>query len=342
MIEKEQATHLRQLFAADPGKKEFPREALEYIYEKGLFRLFIPKALNGKQSSISEAMRIIEECAYVDGDFGWAVQIGAGGGFFAGFFPEETAQKYFPKKDFVIAGSGFPGGNAKEEGGSFRVSGQWKYASGCGYATLFTASTFLNGTDQIRACAFLPAQVQILNDWDAYGMQQTLSHSIRLDGVEVPREMTFDTTQVINDYGYKLYNFPFMAFARSCILSSLAGCFRHLLEELERYISEASPTPEKSKALKELYAEIAQQDREMRQQVLAAAEKAWNSTRLSSPAPEAEVEAFDAAMRQQIDFINREAYRIFSAVGMAATEHSSQLNKVWRDLTTAAQHVILK
>src|SRR5690625_1772660 len=93
-------------------RKEAPRmeregrltdEVLEYIYDKGLFKLFIPAELGGNMQPLPEALKIFEEAARADGSFGWLVQIGSGAGFFAVTMDPDEVRKHFTARDFYIA-----------------------------------------------------------------------------------------------------------------------------------------------------------------------------------------------------------------------------------------------
>jgi len=61
--------------------------ALKFIYQHKLFKLFVPEAFGGSMAGLPEAVRIFEQASFIDGSFGWAVTIGAGGGFFSAYLP---------------------------------------------------------------------------------------------------------------------------------------------------------------------------------------------------------------------------------------------------------------
>lgn len=117
-----------------------PPDILEGMYEERLFKLFVPDELGGRMTPLPAAARIFEQAAYADGSFGWLVTIGSGGGFFAATLPEKTAGALFADRRAVIAGSGHPTGVAVPVPGGYRVSGSWKYCSGAGFASFFTAN----------------------------------------------------------------------------------------------------------------------------------------------------------------------------------------------------------
>src|SRR5438046_2687674 len=55
------------------------------LIEHGLFRIWIPRAYGGFELELAQALQLYESAAAIDGSFGWAVMIGAGGGLFAAY-----------------------------------------------------------------------------------------------------------------------------------------------------------------------------------------------------------------------------------------------------------------
>ncbi|MEX1122179.1 MAG: hypothetical protein WED82_08610 [Balneolales bacterium] len=57
------------------GKDDLPDSILEFIEEKKLFKLFIPAQFGGLELPLPDALEVLEHCAWIDGDFGWQVNI---------------------------------------------------------------------------------------------------------------------------------------------------------------------------------------------------------------------------------------------------------------------------
>ena len=331
---------IRQTFSENTYTDSFPKAILDLIYDHKLFKIFVPTQLGGLECSLPEGLKILELSAYIDGDFGWAVQIGAGGGYFTGFLQPEVASRYVAEPEFVIAGSGVPGGEAKLSGDEFKVSGKWKYCSGSHYATLFTANCVLDGSDDIKAFAFDPSQVSIENDWEAYGMQSTLSHSIIVNDSSVNKHMIFSSDKLINDYGYSIYHFPFMEFARTCIVSVMIGCFNHLLNEANNFFHSGKFTLERHEALEKLLTSIEIENGQHAEKFESSVKQAWDKVDSDSLADQ--LSELNQVIDQYMSFINTQSFTLFNLVGMEATASNSSFNKIWRDLTTAAQHILMK
>src|SRR5688572_27426036 len=68
---------------------------LQLIYNRNLFNIMVPAVCGGLELSLPEVMRLLEAAAWVDGSFGWALNLGAGANMFAAYLPIETAKKIF-------------------------------------------------------------------------------------------------------------------------------------------------------------------------------------------------------------------------------------------------------
>lgn len=208
-----------------------PDGIVELLFAEGLFKLFVPRAFGGKESTLSEAIQCYTELATADGSVAWLVQIGAGGGFFVPSFAPAIAEQIYAPSDGVIAGSGYPTGKAQKVPGGYRVSGQWKYASGAQYARVFTANAVLEGSNVIRAFAFLRNQVSLIEDWHSFGMRSTSSWTFRVADVFVPEEMSFVVGEKVWEPGLAVYNVPFLLFAIASFGAVAIGLARAFFDE---------------------------------------------------------------------------------------------------------------
>ncbi|MBL3657560.1 acyl-CoA dehydrogenase family protein [Fulvivirga sediminis] len=331
---------IRNTFLQQHYQDHFPAEILDLIYEHKLFKIFVPEQLGGLECSFPEGLKIMEMSAYIDGDFGWAVQIGSGGGYFTGYLSKEVVDKYISQPEFVIAGSGMANGNAVTSERSYEVTGQWKYCSGSHYATLFTANCTIDSSSAISAFAFDPDQVSIINDWKAYGMENTLSHSIQVKNAQVPKHMSFNFDRVINDYNYLIYHFPFNEFARGCITAVLIGMFKHLLNEANVYYQYENLPSQKESSLQQILKTAEQESEKLTEHFYEEAQNCWSH--LQNGLSEDLLQKFNNAIDNYISFANESSHNLFHHLGMYATFRDNAFNKIWRDLTTAAQHFLTK
>lgn len=352
---------------------------LELTYEAKLFKLFVPRELGGLGAGLPEALRVFERAAWTDGAYGWLVTIGAGGGFFCATLPEREAAELFSPREAVLAGSGMPTGEAKPVDGGYVVNGSWKFCSGSTFASFFTANCWIdrasgagredahgaasestggregaNGEGggiragagrEMRSFAFLPAQVEIVRDWNPLGMRATASHSIVVRDAFVPESMTFDISAEPR-LAHPIYRVPFLAFAQASFAAVAIGVARHYLEEARAFAERKAPewsagSPRRLEALQGAI-EAAES------RLVAAAERfyaetasAWAAFEADVSAPEERWAAAGLASVEAAEAARGGAQAVFPLLGMTALMSEHPLSRTWRDLHTVTQHSVL-
>ncbi|SES14317.1 hypothetical protein SAMN04487944_12011 [Gracilibacillus ureilyticus] len=136
----QESQQIKENLAEIETTKALPDSVLDIIYKKKLFKLFVSESLGGRAMDLPTALKIFQEASSIDGNFGWAITIGSGGGMFSPCFREDIAKDSFSPDNAVIAGSGHPGGKAVRTEQGYLVTGEWKFCSGSPYATIFTAN----------------------------------------------------------------------------------------------------------------------------------------------------------------------------------------------------------
>ena len=170
----------------------------------GLFRMLVPKSHGGLQIEFPPSIDILAAVAAADGATGWTVMIGCETAQLFSLLPRASFDRVYAGGPDTICGGAFaPHGKAVVEGGGYRVSGRWSFASGCQHADwLFGQCVVLEngsplpgpmpGAPKLR-CMVLPAsQWQIFDTWHTAGMRGTGSHDIGVDGAHVTEDWTFD------------------------------------------------------------------------------------------------------------------------------------------------------
>ncbi|SOC43712.1 acyl-CoA dehydrogenase family protein [Salinicoccus kekensis] len=339
-------------------RKEAPRmeregrltgEVLEYIYDQGLFKLFIPAELGGNMQPLPEALKIFEEAARADGSFGWLVQIGSGAGFFAVTMDPDEMRTHFAARDFYIAGSDRPSGTAGKTNDGYVVSGTWPFSSGAEHASLFTATCRIKSGGEedgkAYAFAFTPDQVTIERDWDAFGMRATGSHTIHVEEAFVPASRRFDVTRPHFHFDDPVYHYPFKAFAAANIASTAIGVARHFFEAAREHIESKKDDWNKADSRRHDHAvEILEKNEaaflEARKDFYHSVEKSWES-HVSRTVNE--MDMTDISMQSKITAgaAIEGVQNLYRHLGMDIVMRSHPLNRIYRDLLTASQHALL-
>jgi alkylation response protein AidB-like acyl-CoA dehydrogenase len=175
--------------------RRLPEHIIAGLAEAGLFRLWLPKALDGPQLSPLEFMTVVEAAAALDGSIGWLVGNGGGMSRAAAFVTERTARSWFADpRAFIAAATGATGEATPVEDG-YRVSGRWPFGSGAHHATLFMGLAELKteGDEKQQISCYMPREAIVLDDtWHVSGLRGTGSCHFEARDLFVPFDHTHD------------------------------------------------------------------------------------------------------------------------------------------------------
>ncbi|MCZ6658343.1 MAG: hypothetical protein O7C67_13700 [Gammaproteobacteria bacterium] len=185
--------------------RRLPSETADSLIDEGFYRFALPLELGGENASVTETIEILEAIAAIDGSVGWNVMIGSEiNAIAAGGMPPEIAKEvYLDNPRVIMCGGGGPGtipaGAVKQSDGSFRVSGQATFMSGCHNAEwcFMMAPTIEDGAPRLDAAGqpiiklwFLNrSEWQIEDTWDVAGLRGSGSHDVVADGALVPARL---------------------------------------------------------------------------------------------------------------------------------------------------------
>ena len=304
--------------------------------DSGLFKLFLPAALNGKNLSLSQTLNVFRETAYCSGSFGWLIQIGNGGNYFVTNCSDSTNQFFFSSADALLTGSAMTGGFAVPKEDGYLISGQWKFASGSEFATVFTATVQLENSSTVFTALVPRSKVEIIYDWQTLGMRQTYSNSFRVKDVFVPKEHIFQTSVRTNYLDHAIFNMPFFVYAQVFFSATLVGIIERLLEEglALAKVKEgvwASYLPERLERVCELK-EIALEWFKTYDLTLSdLLQRIEDKETLNE-------EEWSLKLKENAQLIKSWAHDWFSCFGMDVLQESHVINVFYRDLLTLTQH----
>ncbi|MGE7691020.1 acyl-CoA dehydrogenase [Lysinibacillus sp. NPDC097214] len=325
-----------------------PEDIVELIYEHQLFKLFTAKELGGKDLELLEGVKVFQQMSALDGNFGWLVTIGTGGNAFIPTLNNEICEKIFSPRNAVIAGSGYPTGIAVKIDGGYRVTGQWKYCSGADYATTFTMNCFVEyegiRTDKIISCSVNCDQVEVLHDWRAMGLKATASHTIRVQDVWVPEKEIFQLGIIKNKYGSAVHSFPFGAFAEASFVSVCLGITENFLEEASVLVKQRKHDPSRTERMGAIQFLLMQQQKNFKQleeKFYSKLNEYWQKHKEGHELTEEELQLFSQMGKDIAASCVDIANSLIRKLGMDAITETSSINRIWRNLYTAAQHSFL-
>ncbi|MDX1544981.1 MAG: hypothetical protein R3214_13645, partial [Christiangramia sp.] len=216
-------------------KGKLGKNALDKHYSERLFKMFIETSLNGLELDLKTGANWIENASSLDGNWGWLLAIGVGGGYFTHYLDEDVRESFFKPESALVAGSGKPVGEAQKEKDFWAVTGSWDYCSGSEQASLFTAVTMKEG--KVTAIVLPKDQVKIERNWNAIGLGLTCSHRIIANNVLIPEDHFFDLSQPPAASHYPLGSYPFDLFARVCFVPVILGISKSLWSGVQQVAS---------------------------------------------------------------------------------------------------------
>ncbi|SHE33904.1 Acyl-CoA dehydrogenase [Seinonella peptonophila] len=328
---------------------ELSPDILKLIYQKRLFKLFVPTTLDGVMSPFIEAIHIFEEAAQIDGSLGWMIAIGSGGGFFVPFMEPEVSRQVYQKETALIAGSGAPSGTAYPQDGGYLVTGEWKYCSGATYATTFTANckVMQGKKEEVLAVILQPEQVRVKRDWNAIGLKATGSHSILVDQVFVPAALTFQLTQPKAFLDEFIYQYPFQTFAEVSFAAVVLGIGQRFLDKVKQFLNQKQEVwnimnqQKYSVILTKINEHVSRFD-QCRAEFYSIVSGSWDQFVQEGHLTRSEQHQVTTCCKKLTKWMLSIGMELLPLFGLSAVMEDTLLNQAWRDLLTASQHTLLQ
>ena len=172
--------------------RALPGALLDRLFDAGLFRLLLPRALGGAELHPCDLFAAMENVAAADASVAWCLAQASGCSMAAAYLEPSAAASVFGNSRAVLAWG--PGrGEAEPVAGGYRVRGVWNFASGGRHATWFGGRCTVAGADPARAVTLLfPREDVVLTDtWDVIGLRGTGSDRYAVTDLFVPEAFGF-------------------------------------------------------------------------------------------------------------------------------------------------------
>ena len=352
------AAQVRSLSQQIETQRRLPQSLVDAMAAAGLFRLLIPRSLDGLEVDVATFIRTIEATAALDGSVGWSAMIGATGGLTSGYLPPETAQEiYGGDPHIVTAGALAPHGRARPVEGGYRVTGRWPFNSGCEYCAWLMGNCIIHAADgaprlrsdgqpDIRLMLFPAAEADIIDTWSVSGLRGSGSHDIAVRNLFVPAPRTVAYGLEPPTQPGPLYAFPTFGLLAIGVASVAVGIARGSLDCLLAVARTKIPTGGR-RPLRErpfVHMQLAQAQARFqaaRSGLLAAAQEIWNM------ACRGEAVSLEqrAAVRLAANHATSESAAVVDAMytlaGTSAIWDTSPLQRAFRDIHVLTQHAVI-
>jgi len=322
---------------------------LRLIYDRKWFKLMVPVYAGGLELSLPQIMEILEAAAWADGSFGWVLNLGAGANMFAAYLPPDIAKKLFINAEICIAGSGALSGKAEKVDGGYLVNGSWRYATGAPHAQFFSISCILtakgDSTNKTRSFIVPMHQVTITDLWNSHGLKATASHDFKIEDVLIPDDFSFSLTEPSIFADSALYKIPFLPLAEALLAVTMSGMSCHFIDLLKLLLKEKiQADPNRKKDYPAMSTAIHAGEailNKVREDLYKTVSEAWLRYEGEETVAEEELDRIISNAKRCAFVARTEVDKLYPWAGMDAIIPETELNRVWRDIHTASQHILL-
>lgn len=203
------------------------QETIDDLYEVGVLQAFQPKRWGGLEAHPSEIFEAVSVLAEGDASVAWVGGVLGVHSFHLSQFDEQAQEDVWKSNPKALIGSPYaPSGKAERVPGGYRLSGRWRFSSGCHHCDwTFLGANLpdVEGEDDAFvvskswAAMLLPrSDYEIVENWNVHGMRATGSHDIVVKDAFVPdhRVLLFSSLEDGKAPGLKvnkgdLYKVPF-------------------------------------------------------------------------------------------------------------------------------------
>jgi indole-3-acetate monooxygenase len=338
------------------AKRELSPSLLEALHTAGLFRLWLPRRLNGAELDPVSGLRVIAAVSALDGSVGWSVMVAAAWGFFAGRLPAGAATRIFGDRRAVVAGHLAPFGKAEAIRGGYRASGRWPFGSGGKHATWFLAHCAVrkngrgrrapSGRPETRLLFVPAARCRIHDTWHVTGLRGTGSHDYSVKGVTVPAAHSVDVLADRPARRERLYAFPLIPFVEAAVGAVPIGIARAALDAFaalagtrrayrSRRPLRADPATQREIGRAELHVLSAEA------LLFAAVDDMWGTVTARRPPTLEQRARLRAACVNAGVSAAKSVDIVYRLGGAASIFEGNRIARCFRDVHTAAQHSAL-
>lgn len=200
--------------------QEIPEPLLSELHASRLWRMFLPRAVDGDEVEPWVYLRAVEELSRHDGSVGWNVFVANSASLIAPVLEPETMHTIFGDPRAIVAWGPPNACKAKAVPGGYRISGEWGFASGSRQANWMGAHAQVvepdgslrrnaAGRPTLRTLLFPAERATRVANWNTIGMRGTASEGYRLHDLFVPE--AFSATRedpTLRRLPGRLYAFP--------------------------------------------------------------------------------------------------------------------------------------
>ncbi len=331
--------------------RRLPPYVVQALKDAGCFRMSMPREWGGCEVDPMVQNRVIEALAAASGSAAWCVMIGSANAYFTAFLDQTVARQMFPDVDMVIAAAFVPPARATVVEGGYRVEGRLPFASGITHSDWVTAGCVVfkdgeptpgpDGTPR-RLFAMAPIeQVEVLDTWRTGGLRGSGSNDFAFHDLFVPAEHTFSLDEPSRRPGplYAL-NSLFLANHPGVPLGIGRGAIADFVATIKDKPGKFGAAPRDQSSIQAILGNSTVLVESARSFVFDSLQSVWNSLAAGQQTTTEQRAKLRLSITHAHDACARAVQQIYHAAGSASVYTPNAIDRHFRDIHTADQHVI--
>jgi len=335
--------------------RRIPADLSAGFARAGFYRMCVPEVYGGLELPPADTMYTIETLAQADGSAAWVVFIGATSGSVLALLPPDSARAIFHTPEVMLGGVFAPRGKAVAETGGFRVNGRWQWGSGTQNADWVMGGCEVirdgqpellhNGTPRSRMMIAPASEIEFFDTWYVSGLCGTGSTDFAMNSLFVPDARAVGLG-VDGPLEKPLYAFPQFGLLAMGIAAVALGLARAAIDALVEIAG--GKTPQGSS--RPLAARPATQSDVSRAEALLRSSRAFYYEAIEQAWEGACARGrIEADHRRDVRLATTHATRacaeavdlMYDLGGGTSVYHKSPLQRVFRDVHVATQHMMV-
>ncbi len=331
--------------------RRLPDDIVRAFVKDELVQMAVPKVYGGLESHALDTLRVVEEISYGDGSAGWVLMNYQTTALVSGILPKHWGESIFAGPEPAVpAGVLALTGSARRVDGGLVASGRWRFASGCPGANWLLGTVVIEGggdgnsdSPEVLLPMFPREDVAIHDTWDVVGLCGSGSHDVEVREAFVPegRWVTLADPPAVDT---TLYRVPIVTLFPPCVVAVALGIARAALESFQQLAERKVPAQSSGSLAERPSAQIDFAKAEAlvssaRSYVFETTEALWDEVeRVGTASIEVRRRArlaschAAASAAEAID-------RLYTAAGTSSIFSTHPLQRHWRDIHTATQHI---
>ncbi len=338
------------------AERRLPQALVDAMRASGLFQLWLPEALGGIDVDIATFFAVIESGSAGDPAAGWVLMIAAETNSLAMWMPSEARGRIFdPDDPPICAGTLNPAaGLARRTERGYLVTGRWPYASAIRHADWVISRCRLQSEDgellldaggrpRTIAVATPVSDVTILDTWQTSGLLGTGSEDYTIDGVLVDDALAFDfgTPQFSGPRASLPLRLHFQIGHAAQALGTAASAMEAFRGLTSRPGWSERPAHEVALAYRAA-AEAEALTRASRAWMLELLSDIWARAAAQTDQPAETWPLLTLAVAHTVRTCVHAVDLLYEAAGASSLYRANRLERLWRDVRAAGQHIHAK